>query len=199
MPQDKAVRWPDIPEPMRDVFGQLWNEVSVLHGKWNVCRELVRSPGTVEALNQAGPIFFALILESLWHDMATTIGRLLDPARDGAKRENISLARLVDGMVECDQWQIKGAKDHLQEAVEHCKDIMLIRNKRIAHADLKVAFHPHANAMPELPDDYMPKALRLIANVMCWVQVCYMQETTDFNSPEPGQSTARVVEILRVQ
>jgi AbiU2 len=195
-PEDK-VQWPEIPEPIRELFGELWNDVSVLHAKWNVCHELFGSRENIELLNRTNPILFGLLQESLWHDIAMSIGRLVDRAQDGRQRENISLPRLVEGLVHCQDWQRRNIDKMLNEVQDHCQDLAKIRNKRVAHCDLSTRLHPDIHALPELSTDYIPRALALIGHLMASIQVCYMEETTDFDSDEPRNSAAELIELLK--
>jgi hypothetical protein len=64
-------------------------------------------------------------------------------------------------------------------------------------ASMGPRLRPDIQALPELSTDYIPRALGLIGHLVASIQVCYMEETTDFDSGDARNSAAKLIELLK--
>jgi hypothetical protein len=89
-----------IPDPLKEVFGQLKSEITSLHARWKIYRQLFAlSDERSRLLNKTAPTFFFFIHEVLIDHIQLSIGKLTDPAGSRDK-ENLSLRMLHRQVIE---------------------------------------------------------------------------------------------------
>jgi hypothetical protein len=154
---------PAIPEPIRDIFAQLGQDVAWLHYKWNSYLELFAKPENAALLSDMVRALFQLMEESLRNDMTMAIARLNDPPRSMGK-ENCSIATLVE--------RLAGHPVHprlqvlLREFKAACEPIEKHRNKRVGHNDLATAIKPHEHPLPGVGRSQVDTILGLAAKIL---------------------------------
>ncbi len=81
------------------VFNELCNELAWLYIKWNQYVELYGTKSSrIELTNQAAPLFFRIVQDTLWEDTLLHIARFTDPPKSaGKKSDNTSTAYPYSG------------------------------------------------------------------------------------------------------
>jgi hypothetical protein len=161
------------------VFHELYNEVASLYMKWEEYVELFgKTPTRIDLLNQAAPLFFKIVQDSLWENILLHLARLTDPPQSVGK-SNLTiqgLPVLVDMEIrETVSSQITNAK----ELTHFCRDW---RNRHIAHRDLKLAMGEHAEPLNPASRAKIKDALGSIAKVINTISEYYMNATIGFDS-----------------
>lgn len=138
-----------IPLEIEEIWNFLHKEVTWLHGRWRMYRQLYgTSEARVEALNKVAPTFFGTLQSILLDEVQLSLSRLADPARTG-RRENLTLETLIEGVERLD---IPSLPAELRTGLEAyrraCEGILQRRNRRIAHYDLNT----HVSASRESLD-----------------------------------------------
>jgi hypothetical protein len=80
-----------IPMPFPTELSETWqflhNEVTWLHGRWTMYRQLYgTSPERIELLNRVAPTFFGTIQAVQLDEIQLTLSRLADPVGTGQRR-----------------------------------------------------------------------------------------------------------------
>src|SRR6266850_7702074 len=84
----------DMGEELGRIYNALSNELTWLHVKWNLYRQLyAKSQKRLDLLNQAAGNFFGVLQRTLMDDVLVHLGRLTDSPRI-AGRENLTIRRL---------------------------------------------------------------------------------------------------------
>lgn len=161
------------------LYDAMWQQVAWLHQKWEQYVELY---GTKESrltlLNQAAPLFFRVVQDTLWEDVLLHIARLTDrPTSVG--NPNLSIRRFP-GVIEDAQTKL-AVETLIAEALtasEFCRDW---RNRHIAHKDLRLALD--ASALPLKPASRakVKEAIRALDAVINAISSRYSDSTTHFD------------------
>lgn len=86
-----------IPIPVAEVYEELKNEVTWLHGRWIIYGQLFgKSERRIEMLNDCASAFFFIVQNVLLGEVQVALSKLTDPATTG-KHENLSLEQLQSG------------------------------------------------------------------------------------------------------
>lgn len=114
----------------------IWQQVAWLHNKWEQYVELYGTKESrVTLLNQAAPLFFRVVQDTLWEDVLLHIARLTD-SPESMKKANLSIQRfpavIDDGPTKL---AVETLIDEALNASEFCRDW---RNRHIAHRDLRL-------------------------------------------------------------
>ena len=159
-----------IPSEITEIWKFLNSEITWLHGRWNVYRQIYgTNPERIELINWAAPTFFFFIERVLMNDVQLTLVKLADPART-CGRDNATLEALIVLLEEhCADAPIAPLRDSLIKYCNCCKDIRHRRHKDIAHFDLPIQLGDKAEALPgpsrQEIEDAM-KALRQFMNIL---------------------------------
>jgi hypothetical protein len=125
-----------LPREIEDIWNFLHREVTWLHGRWRMYRQLYgTSEARVDALNKVAPTFFATLQNILVDEVQLTLSRLADPARTG-RSENLTLATLLEGIERLEiAFLAEELRTQLAAHRQACEAIVRRRNTRIAHYD----------------------------------------------------------------
>jgi len=189
-------------KPLGTVFHALYNDTVLLYAKW---REYVELYGTnqsrVDRLNQAAPLFFWVVEDTLWKETLLHMTRLTDPQYSGSRdksnltlqqlarrqprrrkrsrdKSNLTLQQLPSLVDEKIKEKIKDLVDEAVRSTKFCRDW---RNRLIAHSDLALATKPSATPLKAASREKVKKALGAIAKVLDAVTVHYCDSTTAFD------------------
>lgn len=132
-----------LPCEIEDIWSFLHREVTWLHGRWRMYRQLYgTSEARINALNQVAPTFFYVLQNVLVDEVQLTLSRLSDPARTG-RRENLTLETLLERIERLDIPSLTAElRSRLAAYRLTCEAIVVRRNKRIAHYDLDTHTSP---------------------------------------------------------
>ncbi len=159
-------------------YTALCNELIWLYAKWLEYRKLyAQSPERIDLLNEAASSFFGMIQAVLWDDILLHLARLTDK-RGSGDRTNLTIQRLPD-LVTDTQLQAR-LQLLVTAALETCAFLENWRNKRLAHADLKLALDAGAELLPPISRQQLGEALAAVAAVVNAVQSHYFDSTIAF-------------------
>jgi hypothetical protein len=127
-----------MPTVVDEVFQPLRNEVLDIHLAWRLFRQtFATSKERVVLLNRYAEVWFGYAQAAMYDDIVVSLFRLLDPAKQGTGRENLTLARLADVVMADGQLElapsIRFARSRVDALLQPFADW---RNKRVAHNDL---------------------------------------------------------------
>ena len=131
-----------------DVWRAVDYEVSWLHGRWAIYRQLYgTSEARVDILNRSAGTFAHMLQDVLLDDVQLGLAKLGDPATTrvmGSAVENLTLSNLcqlvtASGVLTTDLPPLLAAYDAA------CAKARDRRNKRIAHFDLETMLQPKAS------------------------------------------------------
>lgn len=169
---------PRYPAQIHALWTVLDREVTWLHGRWMIYRQLFgTNQARVELLNRSAGTFFNVLQDVLLHDVQLSLSKLGDPPGSGL-RKNMTLEALQQVLRESGETLVA---DEMQESIDTfssaCVKIRHRRNKWIAHFDRSTM----------LEDDLVPRmgpsrqeiecALEALRETMNCVSVHYAETT----------------------
>ena len=167
------------------VFHALWNEVAWLHEKWQEYCELFGTRASrIELMNEAAPMFFRIVQDSLFEDILIHITRLTDPPKSCGK-ENLTICRIPSLLSDQQaRANVKELIDVASQKAAFCRDW---RNRHIAHTDLDLALKEGAKPLEAASRQEVKKALEAISNVLNSIETHYTGKETCFGGDtRPG-------------
>jgi hypothetical protein len=176
--ESKQVHIDAMGQELGSLYDAMWQQVAWLHTKWEQYVELY---GTKESrltlLNQAAPLFFRVVQDTLWEDVLLHIARLTD-SPESMKKANLSIRRFP---AEIDDGPTKLAVETLigeaLTASEFCRDW---RNRHIAHRDLRLALGGAAIPLKTASREKVKEAIRALDAVLNAISNHYLDSTTFF-------------------
>uniref|UniRef100_UPI001E4A4216 AbiU2 domain-containing protein n=2 Tax=Vibrionaceae TaxID=641 RepID=UPI001E4A4216 len=148
---------------MEEIYKVLSREVTELHYRWTVYREVyAQGEDVTKLLNENGASFFYFVDFLMLDHVALTFSKLTDPNRQGSN-DNLSLKQLVvcanDQKNTLLAQELSSDFDTLKLA---CGKFRLLRNKRIAHADLIHSLGQAKEPLSGFSREYVEEALKLL-------------------------------------
>lgn len=156
-----------IPKDIDDVYEELKTEITWLHGRWVVYRQLfAESEKRIDLLNDCASAFFYIIQDVLIGEIQISLSKLTDQARSG-KFNNLSLEQL-QALVDTHGDQTLAAQTRLvlDQLHSKCEPFRVWRNKRLAHLDLTTAMKSNADPLPGISRQMIEDALSLVREFM---------------------------------
>lgn len=151
---------PVLPQDIRGIFMWLCQELASLHNKWQFYLALGTGEQSTHLLSELASGSFAVIEESLRHDMAMSICRLSDPPRTGRKL-NLSLQTLAE---KCEG--LHGLAELLADFREACAPVRQYRHKLVGHRDLNTTISPQDNPLELIGRTQIETILDLAGGVL---------------------------------
>lgn len=116
-------------------------EITGIQLLWETMSGLYLDDGSDQwrVIDESAPVFFRLTLSAYMESLLTRISRLMDPARDGKDRENLTLARIATLVPACapSVTKLRGSWSD--------SSLVPLRNKYLSHNDLtRIQSEPHA-------------------------------------------------------
>jgi hypothetical protein len=175
-----------IPEEIRDACADLYDDVVMLHVKWQFYRELFQEPDNAEVVSNRARAFFQTVEESLRADMLMTICRLSDPSRSLA-RVNLSFAILLGKCAQVPK------VDNLVTAFQaSCGKVRLYRNRYLGHNNLGAAVRIKEHLIPGVGPSDIDEILRLAREILRSVHRHYAGSDLAFESAH-GKSARELI------
>lgn len=181
-------------EPLGTLFSALWQELAWLNWKWIEYRELYGTKASrIELLNDAAPLFFRIVQDTLWEDSLLHLARLTDPVKS-AGRPNLTIRALPD-LIEDPKVcaHVSSLIDKGVASTEFCRDW---RNRHIAHRDLALALSQGAQPLKEASRLKVKDALKAIEDVLNAVSGHYMDETSIFSLSQSHSGSVSLLHVL---
>jgi hypothetical protein len=171
-----------IPDPAREVYVEISNEVVWLHARWIVYRQLfATSERRIDLLNQAAASVFYVVQTTLISDTIITLCKLTDGAQTG-KHHNLTLAQLLNRLRPIAPARlVHGLEGMLSDIDQRCAPFRLHRNKQLAHFDLSTALASTANMLPGITNEMIESAMQQIAAFLNRIQGHYDDTDTGYD------------------
>jgi hypothetical protein len=168
-----------IPDSFRDLWEYLESEVTWLHGRWKIYRQLYgTSPERIDLLNKTASAFFYIVENTLFDGVVLALSRLTDPATKGSQDNAVLEQLLRQPEIMADAALIARLTDRLQQLRDKCTEFRKIRNKRIGHNDLSIALK--ATSLPPVSREMVEGALLLLREFMNDVQQHFTGSVTAY-------------------
>lgn len=154
----------------------IWQQVAWLHNKWEQYVELYGTKESrVTLLNQAAPLFFRVVQDTLWEDVLLHIARLTDSPEFPAVIDDGPTKLAVETLI-----------DEALNASEFCRDW---RNRHIAHRDLRLVLDEAALPLKSASRAKVKEAIKALDAVLNAISNHYLDSTTFF-APDGAQGGA---------
>jgi hypothetical protein len=181
------------------IFYELYQDVSLLHAKWNQYVQLyATSDSRLELLNHTAGSFFAIIQYVLWNDLLLHIGRLSDPkySMGDPSKPNLSLHQLPDALEESLlKEEVKKTLNKLDRKASSARDW---RNRKLAHNSLLLLTDLHVKPLPRVTYSNLKETLALIAKIMNLLEMHYRKAEVSYDMLISQDNADSLVYYLRV-
>lgn len=156
-----------IPKEVEEIYEELKVEITWLHGRWIIYRQLfAQSEKRIKLLNECAATFFFIIQDVLIGEVQISLSKLTDPARSH-KYDNLSLEQLQLRIERnCDANFSTGQRDILDQIQRLCSPFRERRNKKLAHLDLNTARMAESYPLPGVSREMIGDALSMIRTYM---------------------------------
>src|SRR5689334_19928229 len=84
----------NMPDDLREMYDNLWNEVAGIHSQWKIFYQLFTNEERVDFLREMAPSFFGVLQNAFLDNIVVMLCRITDPEETG-KKKNLTLERLV--------------------------------------------------------------------------------------------------------
>ena len=169
---------PRIPQAIRSLWEALDTEITWLHGRWIIFRQLYgTSEERVDLLNKSAGTFFNVIQDVLLNDVQLSLTKIGDPAGSG-ERENMTLAALRNVLLDIDE---VAAANKLNVAMRNfegaCEKVRHRRHKWIAHFDRSAMLNQRVNPRTGPSREEIEYALAALREAMNCLSLHYTETT----------------------
>ena len=156
-----------LPAELEPLYESLSKEVTYLHAKWKVYRQVYAGDQEeIDVLNRSASFFFQVVHWALLEDTVLGISRLTDPPETSGN-ENRCLALLVSRVEELGLADLSaGLAQDLEEINGLVEPFRVWRNKRIAHSDLTTALKLTDEPLPGISRASIEEALAAVRKFM---------------------------------
>ena len=163
-----------IPSQIQEVYDQLRTEITWLHGRWIIYRQLYgNSEKRIDLLNECSAAFFYILQDVLLGEVQVNLSKLTDAARTGA-HDNLSLELLQTRLENFGDAGLAGnTRTILDNLHSKCTVFRTWRNKKLAHLDLLTSMEATTNPLPGISRAMVEEALQLVRDFMNEVEMHY--------------------------
>jgi hypothetical protein len=190
----KAEHIAKMGDQLGKAYNALYNELAWQFTKWRQYEELFgKKPERIDLLNEAAPLFFRLLQDTMWEDTLLHLARLTDAVASRGK-ENLTVRQLPL----LAEPALKGELEALVEAAVEKTDFAADWRKRhIAHRDFK-------RVLAERPDQLAPasrlkvkQALESLATVLNRIDQHYFGSETVYDLGSDYGDAVSLLYVLR--
>jgi hypothetical protein len=191
-----------IPSEIRKEFEWIDREVLWLHGKWKIyCQLFFQSETRRNLLKMCGGACFYTFQQALLEAIQLSLAKLTDPPKG---RSNLSLESLQERIEELEERRSEKSDEKRSEKLMEilcrlkakCKPIRKLRNKHLAHSDLKTALERGANLEP-VSQEMIEDALEVLREYVNTIQQHYLGTSTGYGILENFSADANhLVEVI---
>ena len=189
---------PIIPERINEVYEELKTEITWLHGRWIIYRQLfAESEKRIDLLNECASTFFYILQDLLLGEVQVSLSKLDDPAKSG-KFDNLSLEQL-QARIELHGEKSLEAKTRSILAKIHlkCRPFRAWRNKRLAHLDLTTAMKSSPDPLPGISRQMIEDALADVRMFMNTIEMHYNDSEYGYEHFIMNSDGEALIAILR--
>jgi hypothetical protein len=177
--ESKKLRIAAMGPELGPLYDAMWQQLAWLHNKWEQYVELYGTADTrLTILNEAAPMFFRMVQDTLWDDVLLHIARLTDSPQS-MNKPNLSIRRFA-GEIDHDPTKLRVQElvDEALVASEFCRDW---RNRHIAHKDLNLALDRAAHPLKPASRAKVKEAMKALDAVLNGVAAHYLDSETMFD------------------
>ena len=187
-----------IPAQIQDVYEELKTEVTWLHGRWIIYRQLYdKSEKRVQLLNESASAFFYILQDLLIRDVQVTLSKLTDPAKT-SDHDNLSLELLQSRLQNSGNAELAGrTRTILDNLHSQCAPFRTWRNKRLAHLDLSTTMQATTNPLPDISRQMVEDALQLVRDFLNEIEMYYNDEKKGYEHLSMESDGDALVALLR--
>lgn len=189
----------NIPAPILPIYEALRKEVTWLHARWLIYRELYgESQRRIDLLNASAGFFFYVVEEVLRDEVQVCLSKLTDPASKGRAHKNLSLEQLYEGLnAHGDVVIALRCRAILDRLLAECETFRERRNKELAHLDLPTALKQVSTPIPGVSRQMVEDALRSVRELMNAVEVYYDDSETGYEHFVSTSGADALLAVLR--
>lgn len=171
-----------IPKNIDEVYEELKTEITWLHGRWIVYRQLfAESEKRVDLLNECASAFFYIIQDVLLGEVQVSLSKLTDPARS-RRFDNLSLEQLQARLATHGGQALAAQTRSVLDALRlKCEPFRAWRNKRLAHLDLTTAMKSIPDPLPGISRQMIEEALALVREFMNKIEMHYRDSEVGYD------------------
>jgi hypothetical protein len=186
-----------LPTELKPLYETLNKEVTYLHAKWKVYRQVYAGDEEeIDILNRTASFFFHVVHQALLEDTVLGISRLTDPPETFGY-ENRSLALFVNRVEKLDLDELHvGLAQDLEEINDLIEPFRVWRNKRIAHSDLTTALKLSDEPLPGISRASIEEALDAIRRFMNRANLKFFDSHTVYEHFQTATGGDRLLKLL---
>jgi hypothetical protein len=171
----------NIPLNISEVFEELKTEITWLHGRWIIYRQLFgHSEKRIDLLNECASTFFYIIQDMLLDAVQVSLSKMTDPAQTG-NFENLSIDQLQQRVETHGDPQLATSLRKLRDKLhDKCQPFRMWRNKRLAHLDLTTAMQSSSNPLPGISRQMIEDSLGILREYMNTIERYYSKSETGY-------------------
>lgn len=192
--ESKQIHIDAMGQELGPLYDAMWQQVAWLHTKWGQYVELYGTKDSrLTLMNQAAPLFFRVVQDTLWEDVLLHIARLTDRL-ESMGHPNLSLRRF-SAAIDDDATKLT-VETLIEEAIaasEFCRDW---RNRHIAHRDLQLALDAAAKPLKDASRAKVKEAIKAIDAVLNAISHHYLDSTTSFGTGGASSSARSLLYVL---
>jgi hypothetical protein len=170
----------NVPSDVSDLWRELDYEVTWLHGRWQIYRQLFgTSEERVEILNRSAGTVALVLQELLLDDIQLGLSKLGDPPMT-RRFKNLTVTALVQAVSNHEPALGPALSASLQTYQGACDKIRTRRNKWIAHFDHDTLVNRHATPLTGPSREEIELALSALRGLMNTVKLHYNDSQTAY-------------------
>ena len=187
-----------IPSTIDQVYEELKIEITWLHGRWIIYRQLfAESERRIDLLNECASTFFYIIQDVLLGEIQVSLSKLTDPAVSG-KFANLSLEQLQARVETHGDAQLAAQLRLILDTLHSkCPPFRAWRNKQLAHLDLTTAMKSDLNPLPGISRQMIEEALALVRQYMNAIERHYHDSEIGYEHFMMSSDGEALVAMLR--
>lgn len=192
--ESKNLRIAAMGPELGPLYDAMWQQLAWLHHKWDQYVELYGTAETrLAILNEAAPMFFRVVQDTLWDDVLLHIARLTDSPQSMGK-PNLSIRRFPGEIDhEPTKVNVQALVDDALTASEFCRDW---RNRHIAHKDLALALNRSVIPLKPASRAKVKVAIQALDAVLNGVAHHYLDSETVFDQQGAGLGAMSLLYVL---
>lgn len=177
------------------LFHALSVELIWIHLKWEQFRILfAEDPANVDLVNEAAPLFFRIVQDSLGEDTLLAIARLVGPVVSSGKR-NLVIDRILPLLPDQSlRAEVSGLVAEAKRAGSFAIDW---RNRRLAHRDLDLAVGLTAVPLPTASREKIETVLSALRAVLNRVDDAYGNAEMAYDTPMVSGDAKPLLRVLQ--
>lgn len=191
-------RRPNVPSSIRKFWQRLESQVSWLHGRWMIYRQMFgTSQKQFDIMHEVAPTFFYIFQRVLLADIQLSISKIGDSAESRGD-ENMTLKGLSKRLSKIGELKAASKLDSkIKLFSKSCKKIRHRRNKILAHFDSASMMRPTSKSIKWPSRAEIEKALRALREAMNTVNSFYKMPEKLYEHLGMNDNATHVIEALR--